>query len=91
LGTLPRKPAWPELDQRVSELQARHGEAQERVRALIEQRANAPQADSAAIARWELADRKGAKPEPTAEALDRRIADAERDRDGLETAVDLAL
>jgi hypothetical protein len=87
----PRGPSSTSSTSESANFRPGTGEAQERVRALIEQRANAPQADSAAIARWELADRKGAKPEPTAEALDRRIADAERDRDGLETAVDLAL
>jgi len=94
LGVVPRKSAWPELDQldqRVAELQHRHAEAQERVRTLTEQRANAPTVDADAIARWELNHRKGPKPKPTAETLDAEIVDAERDRDGLETAIDLAL
>ena len=92
--SVPRRSSWPELeqhDQRVGDVSRRHGEAQEAVRDLLQQRATAPTADADALAGWELGNRKGAKPEPTIDTLDRQVADAERDRDGLERAVDLVL
>lgn len=94
LGVAPRRSAWPELEQidsRIADLQTRHAETQERVRSLTEQRANAPLADANALAEWEMTGRKGAKPKPVTDTLNVQIADAERDRDGLERAVDLAL
>jgi hypothetical protein len=94
LGVIPRRSMWPELeaiDARVSQLQQRQGEAIEQVRALSERRANAPTVDADALAAWELNGRKGGRPEATTEALDAEIVGAERERDGLERAVDLAL
>lgn len=94
VGVVPRRSAWPELqglDDRIGEFQRRHTEAQELVRGLMEQRASSPTADADALATWELAGRKGPKPEPTADTLDRQVADAERDRDGLERAIDVTL
>src|SRR3954452_16121259 len=49
LGVAPRRSRWPELDEidrRIGELQRRLGEAGQRVQALTEQRANAPQRDA---------------------------------------------
>lgn len=91
LGVVPRRSLWPELaqfDERVGKLQIRQGETQTRVQELRTERANAPQADAAALASWELAGRNGARPEPRAERLDREIADLERERDGLQLAAE---
>lgn len=92
--SVPRRSAWPdltEIDERIGDLAARHGEAMEVVRALHERRANAPSADADRLAEWELGGRKGAKPAPTADALDGEIADAELSRDALERAGDVVL
>jgi hypothetical protein len=94
LSILPRRSLWPDLDrldQRIADLQRRHTEAQERVRDLSAKRADAPSRDAAALSEWELADRKGPKPEPTTERLDVDLATAERDRDALAIACDRLL
>jgi len=57
----------------------------------MERRANAPTTDADALARWEVAGRRGAKPKPTVEALDAEIQEAELAHNGLDRAVDLAL
>ena len=94
LGLLPRKSMWPELkehDQRVTELQARQTDTEARLHDLRERRLNAPDADAQAAAAWEMDGRKGSRPESTVERLDAKIADAERERDGVAAAVDHAL
>jgi hypothetical protein len=94
LGIAPRRSMWPELDAldaRVSDLQRRQGEAFEQLRALTEQRTAAPALDADALAAWELGGRKGRRPDSLAETLGQEISAAERERDGLQRAVDLAL
>jgi hypothetical protein len=94
LSLLPRRSLWPDVDQlteRITELQRRHTEAQERARDLSAQRAVAPSRDAQALSEWELGDRQGPKPEPTTEALDHQLAEAERDRDALAIACDRLL
>jgi len=91
---VPRRSAWPALDaldERIGELARRHGEACEAVRDLAQQRAEAPAADADALAAWELGGRKGARPAPTADTLDREVADAALARDALERAGDVVL
>jgi len=92
--SVPRRSAWPDLnqiDERIGDLTRRHAEAQEAVREIMEQRANAPAADADRLAAWELAGRKGAKPAATADTLDLAVADAELTRDALERAGDVVL
>jgi hypothetical protein len=94
LGVLPRRSLWPELEefnQRVAELQGRQLSVEQRMRALHDQRVNAPSVDAQAAADWEVSDRKGPRPEPSVERIDTAIADAARERDGLLAAVDRAL
>jgi hypothetical protein len=94
LSILPRRSLWPdvaELDARITELQRRHPEAQERARDLSAQRADAPQRDAQALSEWELSGRRGPKPEPATERLDAELTAAERDRDALAIACDRLL
>lgn len=94
LGVLPRKSLWPELDEfnrRLAEYQGRQLEVEQRLRGLHEQRVNAPNVDAQAAADWECAGRKGPRPEPSVESLDKKIAEAGRERDGLLAAIDRAL
>lgn len=94
LGVLPRKSLWPELDEfnrRSAELQGRQRDVESRLQRLHEQRINAPSVDAQAAADWEFAGRKGPRPEPSVGRLDAEAADAERERDGLQGAVDRAL
>jgi hypothetical protein len=94
LGVLPRKSLWPELEeynQRAAELQGRQFDVEHRLRALHEQRVNAPSADAQAAADWEFAGRTGPRPESSIDRIDAEITDAERERDGLLAAIDRAL
>lgn len=85
----PRRSRWPDLvaiDERVAELDRRLADVGPRLADLRAQLASAPRADADARAEWELSDRKGARPEPTVERIEREIADAELEVDGLERA-----
>jgi hypothetical protein len=94
LGALPRKSLWPKLNpfnEQVAALQVRQLEVEQRMRALHDQRVNAPSVDAQAAATWEVSGRQGPRPEPSVERIDAEIADAARERDGLLAAVDRAL
>lgn len=90
----PRRNRWPELvalDARVAELETRKRDTTDALRALHERLASAPRADADRLASWEIADRKGSRPQPTTEALDREIADREAESAGLDTAIEHVL
>ena len=75
----PRGNPWArvaEYDRRVSELEQRRAAISAELRGLHERRNNAPADDAARLAEWEMADRRGRRPEPQAEALDAAISSA---------------
>jgi hypothetical protein len=86
----PRRALWPallEFDSRDAELRARDRETHEALegaRALLR---GVDRRDADALARWELDERTGVKPEPERPELEQRIADLEREREGLRTAI----
>ena len=85
----PRRNRWPDLvaiDERVADVERRHGEAGQQLRELREQLANAPSADATQLAAW-LADQKGPRPQSSISALELEIAEAEAEVAGLEILV----
>ena len=85
----PRRNRWPDLvatDERVADVERRHGEAGQQLRELREQLANAPSADADRLASW-LADQKGPRPQSSIPALELEIAEAEAEVAGLEILV----
>ena len=85
----PTRNRWPELreiDERVANVERRHGEAGQRLRELREQHASAPSADADRLASW-LADQKGPRPVSSIPALELEIAEAEAEVAGLEILV----
>jgi hypothetical protein len=85
----PRRNRWPDLvaiDERVADVERRHGEAGQQLRELREQLANAPSADATQLAAW-LADQKGPRPQSSIPALELAIAEAEAEVAGLEILV----
>jgi len=85
----PRRHRWAALiaiDERVADVERRHGEAGQQLRELREQLANAPSADATQLAAW-LADQKGPRPQSSIPALELEIAEAEAEVAGLEILV----
>lgn len=86
----PRRNRWPELlalDERVAELEQRQRDTTERLQQLRERLAAEPTRHAAALAQWELKNRKGSMPESAVEYLERAIADADAEFEGLTAAI----
>jgi len=86
----PRRNRWPQLaaiEAHLVDLEARRGDAGERLREQHEQHANEPTAHAEMLASWELSDRKGARPVSQRPVLEQAIADAEAEAAGLDVAV----
>jgi len=87
----PLRSRWPEVvafDQRAAELDQRAAAASEELRVVMEERNAAPDADARALVEWYADGERGTRPDPTGPELDRRIAELERERDGLRAAAD---
>lgn len=87
----PRRNRWKEIvefDKRVAELEQRLTAKQDELRQAQEARSVAPAKDDEALAAWIGQGEKGNPPEPTADALDCRIAQVERECGGLRRATD---
>lgn len=90
----PRRNRWPELrkiDERIGNLELRRGTVSDELQALRDQFANALNADRSMLAGWTLAGAVGAKPQPSAPALEQRIAELEQEHDASALAAETLL
>ncbi len=76
-----------EIDQTVARLEMRQLEIDAELRELQERRVNAPGEHAARLSTWELAGRKGPRPEPTVAELEADIRDCQAEIDGVLLAI----
>jgi hypothetical protein len=90
----PGRNPWPqvaEFDERVAELEQRQAAAADELRELHERKQLAPERDHDRLAEWELADRKGPRPEPELPAIDAAIERLQAEWEGLSRATQRVL
>ncbi len=80
-----------EIDQTVARLEMRQLELDAELRELQERRVNAPGEHAVRLSTWELAGRKGPRPDPTVAALDEQIRDCQAEIDGVLLAISQTL
>ena len=86
----PAKNRWREVaefDARAGELEQRQAAINAELQELYDRERAAPDADAAALAEWELHDRKGQRPEPTLPAIQAEIKELQASWDALVVAV----
>lgn len=75
------------FDDEVARYRARQARINQELVALRERLRTAPAADTAALASWLGGAERGPRPEPTAPALEEKVATLEADHAGLEAAI----
>jgi len=90
----PRRRRWKKLnefDERVAELEQRHGRVVSELSELLERQRTAPDRDAEQLARWHVGGGTGERPVSEVDSLAAAIRAAERDRDALQAAITHAL
>lgn len=88
---VPGRTPWPkvaEFEEHVVRLEQLVSEVHAEMLVLVEQRQQAPNADTEALAQWEINGAVGTRPEPTAPKLDAKIASAQERIQGLHKAIE---
>ena len=86
----PFRDRWEDVDKfnvQAAELEMRQAEIGREMQELVQDRLDAPTADSGRLAAWQLAGEKGPRPEPTLPGIEDRIAARQADYEALSVAI----